>query len=319
MFDVRTDLAVEETERVCGQQGLSHGISVHEEEYENECIKVTTVCIETENAGKSLGKPKGTYITLEAPRMAEEAADYHREISEKIAELLHRLIPEKKEVQTVLAAGLGNRSVTPDALGPQVVDNLCITRHILKEYGNLAFEGRDVTSLCAVAPGVMAQTGMETREILAGVIRQVKPDYLIAIDSLAARSLKRLCRTIQITDTGVCPGSGIGNYRHSLTEKSLGVPVIVIGIPTVVEAATIIQDSIGDFLHEISADNATAERDGSGKKLEEIQHLELTRKILPPQLNQMFVTSKDIDAQIKQMSYMISEGINIALGSLTAV
>ncbi|MCD8152169.1 MAG: GPR endopeptidase [Clostridiales bacterium] len=312
MFEVRTDLAVEENERVRKQRQPSRGVSVSEEKYEEGDVRITTVRIETENAVRVMGKPKGTYITLEASCMAEESADYHRNISEYLAAQIRRLIPEGKRPETILVAGLGNRSVTPDALGPRVADNLNITRHILREYGSMAYGAGRVEPVCAIVPGVMAQTGMETREILSGVIREVRPDYLIAIDALAARSLKRLCRTIQITDTGIRPGSGVGNHRHSLTEKVLGVPVIAIGIPTVVEAATIVQDSMSEFLEEISRIDPMSSLLSSWKKLDDVEHGTLVRELMPPRLNQMFVTSKDIDAQIKQMSYTVSEGINLA-------
>lgn len=293
MFEVRTDLAVEENERIQKQNASMRGISVDEEKSENGNIRVTTVRIETENAVRMMGKPKGTYITLESPELAEETDDYHRMISEKLAELLRRLIPEEKKERSILVAGLGNRSVTPDALGPRVADQLCITRHILKEYGSFAYGSDDIRSVSAIVPGVMAQTGMETREILSGIVRQVKPDYLIVIDALAARSLKRLCRTIQLSDTGISPGSGVGNHRHSITEKTLGIPVIAVGIPTVVEAATIVQDFMSEYLKDMPAE-------------------EYRPRLLSPQLNQMFVTSKDIDAQIRQLSYTVSEGINRA-------
>lgn len=312
MFEVRTDLAVEENERVQAEHASPRGISVREEEYEEDHIKITTVRIETENAVKVMGKPRGTYITLEAPEMAEETEDYHRNVSEKLSEILHRLIPDKKRKKSVLVAGLGNRSVTPDALGPQVVDNLCITRHILKEYGPYAYGKAKVYPVSAIVPGVMAQTGMETREIITGIIEKVKPDYLIAVDALAARSTKRMCRTIQITDTGIYPGSGVGNHRHSITEESVGIPVIAIGIPTVVDAATIVQDSMSEFLNKLSEMETVSSLYRSWEKLDETEHRNMVRELLSPQLNQMFVTSKDIDAQIKQMSYIVSEGINMA-------
>lgn len=315
MFEVRTDLALEEQERMKEHQESSRGISVHEEEYEDGEIRITTVRIKTENAGKMMGKPRGTYITLEASRLPEESEDYHREISGKLAELLLRLMPKKDREISVLVAGLGNRSVTPDALGPQVVDNLCITRHLLQEYGRAAFEREQVQPVSAIVPGVMAQTGMETREILSGVIEQIHPDCLIAIDALAARSARRLCRTIQISNTGICPGSGVGNHRHSITEKTIGIPVIAVGIPTVVEAATIVQDSMAEFLKELSRMNSMPSLQDSWEKLDEAEHRELVRGLLSPQLNQMFVTTKDIDAQIKQMSYTVSEGINMAFCS----
>ena len=206
-----------------------------------------------------MGKPKGTYITLEAAEMIEDDEDYHREISKRLAEILKELIPvcdkqknykestenQKKvsrkgfaeakhelEGTSILVAGLGNRLVTPDALGPQVADNLYITRHIIKEFGRRAYENEQVQPVSAIVPGVMAQTGMETLEIIKGVVDETKPDVVIAIDALAARSTKRLNRTIQITDTGIHPGSGVGNHRNGLTRETLGVMVIGIGVPT---------------------------------------------------------------------------------------
>ena len=165
---------------------------------------------------------------------------------------MKRLIPVKKEEVSVLVVGLGNRAVTPDSLGPRVADNLSITRHILKEYGKFAFGKEGVNSVSSIVPGVMAQTGMESMEIVAGVVKETKPDFVIAVDALAARNTKRLNRTIQVTDTGINPGSGVGNHRHGLNEKSLGVPVIAIGIPTVVDAATIVNDTMSSLLTALS-------------------------------------------------------------------
>lgn len=314
MFEIRTDLAVEENERVQQKKKEVRGVAVEEEHFEEEDISIITVRIETENGAREMGKPKGTYITLEASAMAEDDEGYHREISQKLAEVLKRLIPVEKEDLSILVAGLGNRMVTPDALGPQVADNLCITRHIIKEFGKFAYENGNVQHISAIVPGVMAQTGMESREIIAGVIHEVKPDYLIVIDALAARSARRLGRTIQITDTGINPGSGVGNHRHSITKETIGIPVIAIGIPTVVEAATIVHDSMSTLIDELAQSEAMKPLKNSWGKLNEMEHKNLIRELLSPQLNSMFVTPKDIDAQIKQMSYTVSEGINIAFG-----
>ena len=166
--------------------------------------------------------------------MDEEDEDYRRGISVQLAKIIRQLIQEKNEELSVLVVGLGNREVTPDALGPRVVDNLFITRHIVKEYGKYAFGEKNVNRISSIVPGVMAQTGMESLEIIHGIIDETKPDLVIVIDALAARSTKRLNRTIQVTDTGINPGSGVGNHRHGLNKKSLGIPVISIGIPTVV-------------------------------------------------------------------------------------
>ena len=171
------------------------------EEKVDKNITVSTVVIETENGAKTMGKPKGTYITIEAGNMDEEDEDYHREISVQLAKIIRQLIQEKNEELSVLVVGLGNRNVTPDALGPRVVDNLFITRHIVKEYGKYAFGEKNVNRISSIVPGVMAQTGMESLEIIHGIIDETKPDLVIVIDALAARSTKRLNRTIQVTDT----------------------------------------------------------------------------------------------------------------------
>lgn len=312
MFEVRTDLAVEENERIAKAQEETKGITVTEEDYEKEQIHITTVRITTENGAKQMGKPRGTYITLEAAEMIEDDEDYHREISKRLAEILKELIPVDDSGTSILVAGLGNRLVTPDALGPQVADNLYITRHIIKEFGRRAYENEQVQPISAIVPGVMAQTGMESQEIITGIIREVKPDYLIVVDALAARSVRRLGRTIQITDTGIYPGSGVGNHRYSITKETTGIPVIAIGIPTVVEAATIVYDSMSALIDELAHAESLQPLKTSWSKLTEAEHRNLIRELLSPQLNHMFVTPKDIDAEIKRMSYTISEAINLA-------
>ncbi len=195
--------------------------------------------------------------------------------------------------------GLGNREVTPDALGPYVVDNMMITRHIIKEYGQYAFGNKATSQISGIVPGVMAQTGMESGEIVRGVIEETKPDIVIVVDALAARSVKRLNRTIQITDTGINPGSGVGNHRHAINKESMGIPVIAIGIPTVVDAATIVSDTMSDLIGAMR-ESAQLESVGNGLAgLDEIEKHELARELLSPHLNAMFVTPKDIDEAVK--------------------
>lgn len=280
-FQVRTDLALEARERYEEDVEI-RGVSVEETYDEKRDIRATTVRIESENGAKAMGKPIGVYITLEAPKLSEPDKDYHREVSEVLAVYLQELLGTKEE-RSVLVVGLGNREVTPDALGPEVVGNLRITRHVVKEYGKAAFEKEKVHMVSGIVPGVMAQTGMETLEIVRGVVEETQPDVVVAIDALAARSSKRLNRTIQISDAGIHPGSGVGNHRHSLTRETIGVPVVAIGVPTVVDAATIVYDAVRD------------------------------RNAVPPGLNSMFVTPKDIDETIKHLSFTISEALNIAL------
>ena len=300
-FQVRTDLALEVRESISEAESELRGVRVEEYYKEEEDVRVTKVMVDTKNAAKVMGKPVGTYVTMEAPAMVEPDEEYHREISDCLAEELLNMLPGREEEQSVLVVGLGNREVTADALGPQVVDNLFITRHIVREYGKAAYNCDRMNLISALEPGVMAKTGMETAEIVKGVVAETAPDVVIVIDALAARSTKRLNRTIQITNTGIQPGSGVGNHRNALTEESLGVPVIAIGIPTVVDAATIVWDALEKMLEEEQEDDV---------KYMGRHHLNL------PELNNMYMTGKDIDAVIKRVSYTVSEGINQALGSL---
>ena len=247
-YSIRTDLALEDKERFESDNVEVQGVSLKEDYDEEREIKVTTVKIETENGAKVMRKPVGTYITMEAPNMAVPDEDYHDEISKELAKFLARFIKKDKEDFSILVVGLGNRKVTPDALGPYVVDNLNITRHIVKEYGKYAMGEDNVRLVSAIVPGVMAQTGMETVEIIKGIVRETKPDMMIAVDALAARSSKRLNRTIQITDTGINPGSGVGNHRNAITKDTVGIPVLAIGVPTVVDAATIVNDTMENLI-----------------------------------------------------------------------
>lgn len=314
-FQVRTDLALETREKFKEDNVEIKGVRVEEELIRESEIKVTRVLIETENGARAMGKPKGSYITLEAPNMSEQDEDYHREVSVQLADILKSLLPGKKTPVSVLVAGLGNREVTPDALGPRVVDNIMITRHILKEFGQYAFGREAVSPISGIVPGVMAQTGMESMEILRGVIRETKPECIIAVDALAARSTKRLGRTIQVTDTGINPGSGVGNHRQGLTRESLGIPVIAIGIPTVVDAATIVSDTMHSLITAMSRSSHLKSLGTSLESLNEAEKYDLVRELLSPSLNTMFVTPKDIDESIKRLSYTVSEGLNLALGS----
>ena len=311
MYQIRTDLALETQEKMQEEKVELKGVRFKEETIHKN-LTVSTVVIETENGAKAMEKPKGTYITIEARDMDEEDESYHREISEQLAKVIKQLIGTKKEDLSVLAVGLGNRAVTPDALGPRVVDNLYITRHIIREYGNYAFGRKHVNRISSIVPGVMAQTGMETMEIVNGVVKETRPDVVIAIDALAARNTKRLNRTIQVTDTGINPGSGVGNHRHALNEKSIGVPVVAIGIPTVVDAATIVNDTMYNLIMAMNQDRDLKTIGHSLGNLNEAEKYELIRELLSPNLNTMFVTPKDIDESVKRLSYTISEALNIA-------
>lgn len=307
----RTDLALEENERIQTESARLKGVRAEEEYLKDQDIRITTVYIDTENAARKMGKPKGVYVTLESSTMSMPEEGESRGVSEQLAKVLRDLLPKRDEL-SILVAGLGNRLSTPDALGPQAVEQLCITRHMLKEFGRYAYENENTPQVSSIVPGVMGQTGMETLEIIKGVSEQISPDVLIVIDALAARSTRRLGRTIQITDTGINPGSGVGNHRNKITEETMGIPVIAIGIPTVVEAVTIINDSMAGFISALEASESMKKITDSWNHLKESEQKQLIREILSPQLNNMFVTPKDIDASIKQMSFIVAEGLNMA-------
>lgn len=307
-YNVRTDLALEQKERFEADNVEISGVIVEEIYDEENEIRVTTVKIETENGARVMGKPVGTYITLEAPSLALPDEDFHSEVSEKIKEFVGKMLPDTMEKKKLLVVGLGNRQVTPDALGPYVVDNLFVTRHIFLEYGKYALSNTECVS--AIVPGVMGQTGMETVEIVKGVVQETHPDAVIVIDALAARSSKRLNRTIQIADTGIHPGSGVGNHRNAITKESLGIPVIAIGVPTVIDAATIANDAMESFLRELEN---TEKMKGISLVMQGYssqEKYELIKELIHPCLHGMFVTPKDIDETVKYLSYTISEGLN---------
>ena len=316
-YNIRTDLALEQKERFESDNVEIPGVVLEEYYDEKREITTTKVMIETENGAKMMGRPVGNYITLEAPDLAVPDEDYHREISIEISKILKELIPKEKEEYRVLVVGLGNRLVTPDALGPKVVDHLVVTRHIVKEYGKYAMGSEKAHMVSAIVPGVMGQTGMETLEIVKGIVEETKPDFAIAVDALAARNTKRLNRTIQIADTGINPGSGVGNHRNGLTEETLGIPVIAIGVPTVVDAATIVNDTMENLLAALETSEMLK---GVGVVLQgynATEKYELIKELISPNLNGLFVTPKDIDDTIQRISYTISEALNILFANGT--
>lgn len=313
-YSVRTDLALEEKERFESDNVEIQGV-VLEEEYDDQCeMRITRVKVETENGAKVMGKPVGVYLTLEAPNLAVPDEDYHREISLKLAEYLKELIGKEmleREELSVLVIGLGNREVTPDALGPYVAEQVCVTRHIVKEYGKYAMGMEHVKSVSAVVPGVMGQTGMESQEIVKGIVKETEPDLVIAVDALAARNSRRLNRTIQIADTGIHPGSGVGNHRNGLTRETMGIPVIAIGVPTVVDAATIVNDTMENFIEALESSKMLKGVGDVLKTYSNAEKYELVKELISPHLNGMFVTPKDEDEMVKQISYTISEALNV--------
>ena len=299
-FQARTDLALEAREYVENANGELRGVIVDEYEKKEIGVSVTKVQITTKNSAKLLGKPKGTYITLEVPDLCQcgengDVSENHEKIAAEISEHLTQLLPRKKDNLQVLVVGLGNRDVTADALGPAVAEHLYISRHMLQEFGRLGIEKKRGIITSCIVPGVMAKTGMETAEIVKGIVSETTPDAVIAIDALASRSTKRLNRTIQISNTGIHPGSGVGNHRNAIDEETLGIPVIAIGVPTVVDAATIVADAL-EKMH---------------KELQETVFLQARDSVALSSLYNMYVTAKDIDSTIKRVSFTLAEALNM--------
>ena len=299
-FQARTDLALEAREYVEDANGQLRGVIVDEYEIQDIGVSVTKVRITTQNSAKLLGKPKGTYITLEVPGLSDcgensDRNEKHEEIAAEISKHVKTLLPQEKENLQVLVVGLGNRDITADALGPAVAEQLYISRHMLQEFGALGLKTKQGIITSCIVPGVMAKTGMETAEIVKGVVKETNPDAVIVIDALAARSTKRLNRTIQISNTGIHPGSGVGNHRNAIDEDTLGIPVVCIGIPTVVDAATI----VGDALEKMH------------KELKETAFLQAKDSMALSSLYNMYVTSKDIDSTIKRVSFILAEALNM--------
>lgn len=313
-YSVRTDLALEEKERFESDDVEIQGVVLEEDYDEEQELKVTRVEIRTENGAKAMGKPVGTYLTLETPNLAIPDEETHMNIAARLCGYIGELIrknTEEKDDLSVLVVGLGNRNVTPDALGPYVADHLSVTRHIVKEYGKYAMGVDHANLISAIVPGVMGQTGMESTEIVRGIVNEIHPDLVIAVDALAARNSKRLNRTVQIADTGIHPGSGVGNHRSGLTEETLGVPVIGIGVPTVVDAATIVNDTMENFIAALETSDSLK---GVGEVLRSYnagEKYEFVKELIAPHLNGMFVTPKDVDEMIHHISHTISEALNM--------
>lgn len=310
MISVRTDLAIEAKEAYSKQKkGDIDGVEV--EEAKDGDISITSVRIVNKNGERSLGKPIGTYVTIDMPKFTSYDADTMDNVSKVLADSLEKFLKLEKS-DTALVVGLGNWNVTPDALGPKVISKLMITRHLKQLVPDSIDEG--IRAVCALAPGVLGLTGIETGEIIKGVIDKIKPDVVICIDALASRKMDRVNSTIQIGNTGISPGSGIGNKRMEISEKTLGIPVIAIGVPTVVDAATMANDTIDMVIDEMIKQS----KEGSGfynmlKSMDKNDKQKLIQEILDPYVGNLVVTPKEVDMVIDSISKIIANGINIAL------
>ena len=311
-FSIRTDLAIEARELAqqdAAEADQLEGVDVKTEETSDYFL--THVRIFSEEGSRLMGKPKGDYITLESEMLKENNAECHEKIIKVLAENIRSLVKFSEE-DCILVAGLGNWNITPDALGPKVVSKILVTRHL---QGTLPEEIEEtVRPVAAVSPGVMGITGIETGEILKGIVDKLHPTLLIAIDALAARRSNRINAAIQLSDTGIAPGAGVGNQRMMLDEESLGIPIIAIGVPTVVDAATLVNDTMDKILGEMM----TQTEIGSDfyktlQSLEQEEKYQMIADILGPYTGNMFVTPKEVDAVVDRLANIIANSINIAV------
>jgi len=298
-YEKRTDLALEVRESFPEDRVEVEGVVLEKERYGE--IMVTTVEIKNDRGARQMKKPVGSYVTLEFPLTQYQSDEslknrkrVIRELKKTLGKMMQQIEKRNSEKPLILVSGLGNRFATPDALGPYVLENIPMNRHIRREFGDITAIGGTV--LCGISPGVMSQTGMESREILKGIADRVRPDALFVIDALASRSVKRLCRTIQVTNTGISPGAGIGNNRNQISQETIGIPVIAIGVPTVVDAGTIIYEALENALTK------------EGYQEEEIYSF--FRSIAGREARDLFVTPKDIDEEIREVGKMIALGIS---------
>lgn len=302
---IRTDLAIE-----CREMFAQEISGVESRAQDNDGITVTHVKITSEEGARQIGKPMGDYVTIEIDEMVQSDEDIIDRGAQAVSEELKKLVANKR-LDSVLVVGLGNRYITPDSIGPKTVGKITVTRHITKE-ANMGFDF-SVRAVSAVAPGVLGITGIETGEIVKGVVQHVKPSLIIAVDALAARKLSRLGTTVQLSDTGICPGSGVGNNRKELTEKTLGVPVIAIGVPMVVDAATLtldIMESISNYIKEKTGNDTGILKNSIAPS----EHA-LINAALSDKNENMIVTPNDVDSISEQASTIIADGINMALHS----
>jgi spore protease len=310
MNRIRTDLAIETKEILEGKDKKRiKGVESFEENIGD--VKVTKVNINTAEAERSMGKPKGSYLTIETKEILNYDNESQKLISQIIADKLKEYV-NIESFKTILVVGLGNWNITPDALGPKVVERLFVTRH-LKELMPDSIDER-IRPVCAIAPGVLGLTGMETSEVIKGIAERIKPDMVLCIDALSSRKMDRVNTTFQIGNTGISPGSGVGNRRMELSLKTLGVPVLAIGVPTVVDAATMANDTIDLVLDEmVSQSKNGTEFYSMLKSIDKNEKEKLIKEILNPYLGDLVVTPKDVDLAIETLSKVLANGINLAL------
>ena len=311
MYNFRTDLALERRDLYNKAHNIENdidGIETEEEKIDDN-ISVSRVKITNENGEEAIGKKKGNYITVDVKNLKianeEEIQKTSEVVTKELKTLLAKHVAEK---DSILIVGLGNIYVTPDSLGPKVINEIDITRHLVEYMPEVLDE--NTREVSAISPGVLGTTGIETLEILKGIVDNVKPKLVIIIDALASRNIERISSSVQLADTGIVPGAGVGNARKELTESTLGIPVIAMGIPTVVEAATIAADSLTLFIKK-------AQENGKSNdflnRLQEEDKYQIIKEILAPEEYNFIVTPKEIDNLIEKMKDIVARGINFAI------
>ena len=348
-YSIRTDLAVEAREMVLersvqNEENLSQIDGVIIKEKEEDGIKISLVEV-SKQAEETIGKKSGKYLTLEVSGIRQQDSELQQKVEQVFAREFSQFLRVLgiKQDASCLVVGLGNGNVTPDALGPLVCENLLVTRHLFQLQPENVEKGYRPVS--ALAPGVMGVTGIETSDIIFGVVEKIKPDFVIAIDALASRSIERVNSTIQISDSGIHPGSGVGNKRKEISKDTLGIPVIALGVPTVVDAVSITSDTIDLILKHFGREMKEGNRPskaltpagmsfGSKKKLTdedlpEEQHRKtflgmigvlpdeekrkLIYEVLSPLGHNLMVTPKEVDVFIEDMANLLANGLNASL------
>ena len=308
MYNFRTDLASERRDiyqKANNVEGQINGVESEQEEID-ENLRVERVKITNEEGEKAIGKPVGTYVTVDIKGLKiaqeEELEKAATVVSRELVKIIDNHIDKQGEI---LVVGLGNIYVTPDSLGPKVINDIEVTRHIINYLPQYVEEGTRMVS--AISPGVLGTTGIETVEILKGIVDNINPKLLIVIDALASRSIERISSTVQISDTGIVPGAGVGNTRSEISKNSLGIPVVAIGIPTVVETAVLVNDSLDLFIEKLQEEAKS--NDYLNRLKEEDNYEEIKEALIPKEYN-LIVTPKEIDELIENMTKIVATGIN---------
>lgn len=311
MYDFRTDLANERRDLYEKANNLENGIDGIESQKEeiNSKIKIERVKILDENGENAIGKPIGTYVTIDVKDLKIATEEEMEKAGEVLTKELKNIVDKHIGSQDeVLVVGLGNIYVTPDSLGPKVINEIEVTRHIINYMPQYVKEG--TRKISAISPGVLGTTGIETVEILKGIVDNIHPKLIIVIDALASRSIERISSSVQISDTGIVPGAGVGNKRSEISIKSLGVPVIAIGIPTCVETAVLVNDSLNLFIEKLQDE---AKSNDYLNSIKNENNYEEIKQILMPRDYNLIVTPKEIDGLIENMKDIVAMGINNSL------